>query len=108
MRLYGDTACFVELAHASLLPETTDADQRPYLRDGEATVTCAAGTWKVLAWGGSRQRLLLAGDRVVASGVNTATGERFTVPVVLACVEPGWAARFAPAPAPRARGRQAA
>lgn len=103
MRLYGDPACVVELVDVDLLPEATDPDQRPFLRDGEGTVTCAAGRWALLTWGGSRRRLLLAGDRVVLVGVNAATGERFTLPIALICLEPAWAARFRSAEPARVR-----
>lgn len=102
MRLPGDTACFVELANANVLPTPEDVDQRPFSRGAVALVTRGAGgEWSVTVRGGEIVRPLRAGDRVTVTGVRATTGERFAVPVALECSEPGGsAARFAP---PRAR-----
>lgn len=105
MRLPGDTACFVELTQVSVLPPADDGDQRPFLRDGEAEVTCTAlgdpgGAWAVTVRGGELGRFLLRGDKVVVTGIHKRTGDRFTVPVTLECTVPGRPARFE---VPRAR-----
>lgn len=98
MRLPGDTACFVELSQVSVLPTREDPDQRPFLKGAEASVACAAvagaGAWSVTVSGGELGRFLLAGDRVTITGVRRGTGDRFAVPVTLACTVPGRPARF--------------
>lgn len=105
MRLPGDTACFVELADASVLPSLEDEDQRPFTRGARALVVRASrGEWSVTVRGGVALRPLLVGDRITVSGVRSATGERFALPEALECTEvDGDGARFAP---PRARRAQ--
>ncbi len=98
MRLPGDTACFVELTQVTVLPTPDDDDQRPFIRNGEASVTCAAlgrgGAWSVSVRNGDLCRFLLPGDRVVVTGVHSVTGDRFAVPVTLECTAAGRPARF--------------